>query len=163
MKSIDDHRIKLMTFLDDTATSQAHHQHHHFMKNGQSQQPGHGQHFHPILMLHPLTSSLITLVIVVTLFWMMVVSSACSENGLSELHKRSSGRGSCPVAFHSMCESCAKVTRSTVVYYKCCKDHLPTVEYCIELLGLGAANQQRSRRDLRPALPAIWIRLLKRR
>lgn len=152
-KLVDDHQIRLMDIIDESSLS------HHLFKKSQSQ-ANHGQHYHHSpLSFHPLTTSIITLIIVFTLFWMMTISSACSEDGTEslEIQKRST-RGRCvDEGYKDMCERCSKVTRSTVIFVGCCKEEPDTKNYCMDLLGL---DRGRARRDLR--LPAVWIRILRR-
>lgn len=158
---IDDHLISLMNSIDEYPL-------HYFFKSGQSQ-TSHGQHPHHVSSFHhPLTTSIITLVIVITLFWMMTISSACSEDAMNsndgtetmDVQKRSSrntGNGCDDIGYRDMCERCTKVTRSTPIFVGCCHEEPETKNYCMDLLGLKSG---RARRDLR--LPSVWIRILRR-
>lgn len=164
MKSINDQhhhlQIRLMNIIDESSPLQQ------FFRSGQSQ-PSHGRHPNHVPTLHPLTSSLIPLVIVIILFWMVTVSAACGEEGLSanegsetlEIDKRSTGHRCGTDDHRSMCERCTKATRSTIVFVQCCSGQSEETErYCSDLLG---PDRGRTRRALR--LPTVWIRLLKRR
>lgn len=153
------HQMRLMDIIDESSF-------HHFLKSGQPL-TSHGQHsHHSHLFHHPLTTSIITLVIIVTLFLMMSISSACNEDAMSgsdgsdslRVQKRSTIRGCGDEGHKDMCERCSKVTRSTVIFVGCCEKEPETKNYCMDLLGIR--DQGRARRDLR--LPAVWIRVLRR-
>lgn len=66
--------------------------------------------------------------------WFLISSVETHHlNAWMRIHKRSIQRAECPVPFDMMCESCSKATRSTVIFYKCCRDHASTIAYCNEL------------------------------